>query len=70
MFKAKKSDEGECIFCQREKEGLEIEWEGHSFPAGLMCWTCLKKATRMLSRGDHGPAHRGGRGTDAAHVEK
>jgi hypothetical protein len=70
MFKAIRCGEGDCIFCQREREGLEVEWEGHSLPPGLMCWTCLKKATRMLSRGNHGSSHRSGRGTDAANVEK
>lgn len=67
MFRAVRSAEDECVFCQREKEGLELEWKNNSFPPGVMCWTCLKKATRMLSRNNATPNRRAS-GKDAAKI--
>jgi hypothetical protein len=49
MFEAKTCVEGECVFCRQTKEGLQVEWKDRSFPPGLLCWTCLKKAARMKS---------------------
>ena len=40
------SEDGVCIFCQKEKEGIDVEFEDGSFD-GFLCLADLKRALRM-----------------------
>ncbi len=56
------SEEGCCIFCGKEKEGLDVSFEDGSFD-GFLCLADLKRALRMRRNGN-------GRRDEAEAVER
>ena len=47
----------ECIWCSKEKEGVEVATEDHSF-VGWLCFADLKRMLRLKSAGQSGQAEK------------
>ena len=43
MLTLKKSGKGKCVWCMREKEGVEVEFADHSLK-GFLCWLHFRKS--------------------------
>jgi hypothetical protein len=41
--------EGTCLWCGKEKEGVEVIFDDKSFPPGALCWVDLKRAIKLKS---------------------
>ena len=36
-----------CTWCERDAEGVTVEFEGGFLQKGSLCWKCLQQATRV-----------------------
>ena len=52
MLTIVKLSEGPCLWCGKEKEGVEVAFEDRSFPPGTLCWADLKRAIKLKSNGN------------------
>ena len=40
-------ENAKCTWCQREAEGVTVEFDGGFLQKGPLCWKCLQQATRV-----------------------
>ena len=36
-----------CTWCEKETEGVTVEFDGGFLQRGSLCWKCLQQATRV-----------------------
>jgi hypothetical protein len=53
MVTIKQYGDGTCLWCQREKEGVEVVSEDRSFN-GFLCFPDLKRLLRLKSSAQNG----------------
>ena len=39
-----------CTWCERETEGITVEFDDGFLQKGSLCWRCLQQATRVHHR--------------------
>lgn len=49
-----------CLWCNRNAEGVTVEFDDGFLQKGPLCWRCLQQATRVHNLQTHqaGPAQR------------
>ncbi|HQZ64533.1 MAG TPA: hypothetical protein PLY87_05635 [Planctomycetaceae bacterium] len=41
---------GLCIWCEKDKEGVTVEFSDGFLGKGQLCWSCLQKAVKVRSQ--------------------
>lgn len=41
------NEEALCLWCNRNAEGVTVEFDGGFLQKGPLCWRCLQQATRV-----------------------
>lgn len=39
-----------CTWCEKEAEGVTVEFDGGFLQKGALCWKCLQQATRVHAK--------------------
>ena len=45
-----------CTWCNRQAEGVTVEFDGGFLQKGPLCWKCLQQATRVHHKQVNGEA--------------
>ena len=45
-----------CTWCERNTEGVTVEFDGGFLQKGALCWKCLQQATRVHHKQNGGVA--------------